>query len=98
MTLINIRDVIKKKNKTHTLESASIVPFQEEEEEVKWEARKINDTKWGVFLLQKYCKTDEPVCYGATTGSNAERTAQVSADRLTRNHLEAKENSRAQKD
>lgn len=64
---------------------------------MKWEARKIEDNKWGIFLLQKYCKTDEPVCYGATTGSNAERTAKLSADRLTKNHLEAKESSRAQK-
>jgi hypothetical protein len=30
--------------------------------------------KWGVFLLQKYCKTDEPVCYGVSlTETSAER-------------------------
>ena len=64
---------------------------------MKWEARKINDTKWGIFLVQKYCKTDEPVCYGATTGSNAESSAKNCADRFTKDHLEMKELKRASK-
>jgi hypothetical protein len=33
---------------------------------MKWEVRKIEDKKWGIFLMQKYCKTDEPVCYGVS--------------------------------
>ena len=32
---------------------------------MKWEARK-TDTGWGLFLMQKFCKTDEPVCYGVS--------------------------------
>ena len=30
---------------------------------MKWEVRKVKDG-WGIFLLEKYCKTKEPVCYG----------------------------------
>lgn len=45
---------------------------------MKWEVRKIED-KWGVFLIQKYCKTDEPVCYGASLSEN---TAKRMVDRL----------------
>ena len=29
---------------------------------MKWEVKKVGD-KWGIYLMQKYCKTDEPVCY-----------------------------------
>ena len=36
---------------------------------MKWEVREIENPtrgrKWGVYLQQKYCRTDEPVCYGA---------------------------------
>ncbi|MBC8408840.1 MAG: hypothetical protein H8E12_09000 [Rhodobacteraceae bacterium] len=40
---------------------------------MKWEVKKLRD-KWGVFLIQKYCKTDEPVCYGVShTKQAAER-------------------------
>ena len=86
--MIMIRDLIKKKYKTHTLESASILPFQGEEKEVKWEARKIDDDTWGVFLMKAFCSTSEPVCYGACVGSNAEHTARKSAERLTGNFAE----------
>ena len=30
---------------------------------MKWETRKVGDN-WGIFLLQKYCKSADPVCYG----------------------------------
>jgi hypothetical protein len=30
---------------------------------MKWELRKVK-VGWGVFLVQKFCKTEEPVCYG----------------------------------
>ena len=36
---------------------------------MKWEVRKIKnpktDRKWGIFLMQEYCRTDEPVCYAS---------------------------------
>ena len=55
---------------------------------MKWEARKIDDNKWGVFLMQEFCKTDEPVCYTVASGPNAEKTARYSAGRITREHAE----------
>lgn len=30
---------------------------------MKWEVRKVK-LGWGVFLMQEYCKTTDPVCYG----------------------------------
>ena len=30
---------------------------------MKWEVRKVGDN-WKVYLMKKYCKTDEDVCYG----------------------------------
>jgi hypothetical protein len=51
---------------------------------MEWEARNIEGDKWGVFLKQKFCKTDEPVCYGAATGPNAEKTTKRSAERLNK--------------
>tara|TARA_A200000159_G_scaffold89331_1_gene82765 strand:+ start:1187 stop:1387 length:201 start_codon:yes stop_codon:yes gene_type:complete len=41
----------------------------------KWEVRELPDGKWGIYLQQKFCRTDEPVCYAATVNkSSAERT------------------------
>lgn len=31
---------------------------------MKWEVRALEPDGWGIFLMQKFCKTDEPVCYG----------------------------------
>jgi len=45
---------------------------------MKWEVRKVKK-KWGIFLMQKYCKTDEPVCYGV---SIHKLSAQRLCDRL----------------
>jgi hypothetical protein len=45
---------------------------------MKWEARKIK-TGWGIFLVQKYCKTDEPVCYGI---ARLKRTIDEMVDRM----------------
>jgi|TARA_Y100000034_G_C6834503_1_gene377000 hypothetical protein len=45
---------------------------------MKWEVRKTKDG-WGIFLIQKYCKTDEPVCYGV---SILKKTAQRRVDRM----------------
>jgi len=36
----------------------------------KWEVREMPDGRWGIFLQQKFCRTDEPVCYAA--GKNRE--------------------------
>ena len=30
---------------------------------MRWEVKKVTNG-WGIFLIQKYCKTEEPVCYG----------------------------------
>jgi len=32
---------------------------------MQWEVRDLPDNCWGIFLKQEFCKTDEPVCYGA---------------------------------
>tara|TARA_B100000029_G_C17132616_1_gene799356 strand:+ start:102 stop:281 length:180 start_codon:yes stop_codon:yes gene_type:complete len=48
---------------------------------MKWEIRKMEDNKWGVFLIQKFCKSDEPVCYGA---SLTKETASRTVERLNR--------------
>jgi len=46
---------------------------------MKWEVRQTDDGRWGIFLQQKFCKTDEPVCYGV---SRNEKSAQSSVDRM----------------
>ncbi len=50
---------------------------------MKWEVRKINSGKskgqWGIFLVQKFCKTKEPVCYGA---SKSKKSAKFLVDRM----------------
>ena len=33
---------------------------------MQWEVRKLPDSRWGIFLKQQFCKTDEPVCYAAS--------------------------------
>lgn len=55
---------------------------------MKWTVRKKGD-KWGVFLIQKYCKTDEPVCYGTAI---TKETAQHITRRLN-NEWNEKKNS-----
>jgi predicted transcriptional regulator len=45
---------------------------------MKWTVRKKKD-KWGVFLVKKYCATDEDVCYGVSINKE---TAQFMAKRL----------------
>lgn len=48
---------------------------------MEWEIREMPDGNWGVFLKQKFCKTDEPVCYGV---SLTEETAKRTVERLNR--------------
>ena len=45
---------------------------------MKWEVRKKGD-KWGVFLMKKYCKTEEDVCYCV---SFSKKGADIVVDRL----------------
>ena len=58
---------------------------------MKWEARKIDEETWGTFLVQEFCRTDEPVCYGVTKGKYAEVGSKRSAESLTQSFLEDKE-------
>ena len=48
------------------------------DKKMEWEVRKVKGG-WGIFLMQKYCKTDEPVCYGV---SFTEKGAKDAVDRL----------------
>ncbi len=45
----------------------------------KWEVRKTESGRWGVFLQQKFCRTDEPVCYCV---SRSKASAQSAVDRM----------------
>ena len=45
---------------------------------MKWEVRKV-EKGWGIFLMQEFCKTDEPVCYGVSVNKKG---AEVGVDRL----------------
>ena len=58
---------------------------------MKWEVRKV-ENGWGIFLLKKYCKTEEPVCYGV---SRSKKSAARMTDRL--NNPLYKENITAKK-
>ena len=33
---------------------------------MQWEVKDLNDGRWGIFLKQEFCRTEEPVCYGAS--------------------------------
>ena len=46
---------------------------------MKWKVKKVDQDRWGIFLIQKYCKTDEPVCYGISLSENS---AKRMCDRL----------------
>ena len=48
------------------------------DKKMEWELRKVKGG-WGIFPMQKYCKTDEPVCYGV--GKN-KRSLKEMLDRL----------------
>jgi hypothetical protein len=55
---------------------------------MEWEVRK-KGKKWGIFLVQKYCKTEEDVCYATAFNK---KTAQQTAVRLNENWKERKNN------
>ena len=46
---------------------------------MQWEVRKTETGRWGIFLQQKFCRTDEPVCYAV---SKDKASAQASVDRM----------------
>ena len=48
---------------------------------MKWETKKIDESKWGIFLIQKFCKTDEPVCYSVST---SKAVADIGVERLNK--------------
>ena len=45
----------------------------------KWEVRETESGKWGVFLQQQFCRTDEPVCYAVSV---SKASAQATVDRM----------------
>mgnify|MGYP003323597534 CR=1 FL=1 len=51
---------------------------------MQWEVKKTESGKWGIFLMQEFCKTDEPVCYSASINK---RTAEFSAKRLNEDSI-----------
>jgi len=57
---------------------------------MKWEVRELESGKWGIFLMKKYCKTDEPVCYGVSLN---EMAAARSVERLNNPLLSREEES-----
>jgi len=54
---------------------------------MKWEVKKIKEGvskgKWGIFLQQQFCKTDEPVCYGA---SHTKKAAQSTVKMMNKDN------------
>ena len=56
---------------------------------MKWEVKETPDKQWGVFLMQEFCKTDEPVCYGV---SITKKSAQRWADNMNDPEYWIKEN------
>lgn len=55
---------------------------------MEWEAKKIDEETWGSFLVQKYCRTDEQVCYGVAKGQQAEDLIRSSVKRLNESEKE----------
>ena len=55
------------------------MPKKGKKKRMQWEVRKMDEGKWGIFLMQEFCKTDEPVCYGVSV---TELSAQSSVDRM----------------
>lgn len=53
---------------------------------MKWIAREISKDKWGVFLMPQFCKNKDVVCYGVSTGSQAQKNAEYSASRHNQNY------------
>ena len=46
---------------------------------MQWEVRKLDNGRWGIFLKQEFCRTDEPVCYGSSVTKEG---AQKSVNRM----------------
>tara|TARA_B100000131_G_C18019623_1_gene573992 strand:+ start:850 stop:1047 length:198 start_codon:yes stop_codon:yes gene_type:complete len=52
---------------------------------MQWEVRKLSSGKWGIFLQQQFCRTDEPVCYGASV---TEEGAATAVERMNQRSIE----------
>ena len=55
---------------------------------MQWEVRDLPGGRWGVFLKQEFCKTEEPVCYGAC---HTPESAARSVERLNKESIETAE-------
>ncbi len=51
---------------------------------MQWEVRQIPDGRWGIFLKQEFCKTDEQVCYAV---SLTEKSAKNTVARMNKNAI-----------
>ena len=51
---------------------------------MQWEVKKTESGLWGIFLMQEFCRTDEPVCYSASVNK---KTAESSVKRLNENSI-----------
>ena len=61
---------------------------------MKWIIKKVKD-RWYVYLDKKYCKTDEPVCYGSSlTKSAAQQTVNRLNNPTHKENYSAKEKAR----
>lgn len=52
---------------------------------MQWEVRKLDGGKWGIYLKQEFCRTEEPVCYAV---SATKESAELAVDRLNNPMLE----------
>ena len=51
---------------------------------MQWEVRELPSGKWGIFLQQQFCRTDEPVCYAASLN---EASALATVKRMNENAI-----------
>lgn len=52
---------------------------------MQWEVRELPSGKWGIFLQQQFCRTDEPVCYAASLNK---ASAQSTVERMNKQSIE----------
>ena len=49
-------------------------------EPMQWEVKKMESGKWGIFLQQRFCRTDQPVCYSASVSKPVAEAAVIGAE------------------
>ena len=54
-------------------------------EPMQWEVKKMESGKWGIFLQQRFCRTDQPVCYSASV---SKPVAEAAVKRMNSNSIE----------